>query len=158
MKTITRRQAIAMYQQLGQMAIGHLAEADLCIVMDNIDEFKKVAEQYSQLASELHKRLFGDIDIKRCAEYDALMKQGDKEAIEAGYSDIDALVKKKVSVLASLEKKEVCVNMEKVDKRSFVKAVYKAQPDTPQVAFNVLNPMFGDNKVEADLSELDGLV
>lgn len=156
---ITRRQAIAMYKQLGRMAIGHLNDADLGIVMDNMDELKKVAEQYSQLASELHRRLFEGVDLSRCEEYDRLVKEDDSDAAEAGFADIDALVKKKVSVLAGLERKEVCVNVEKVDKKSFMKAIYKAQPDIHPLAFEVLAPMFEeDAKADADLTELDELL
>ena len=51
-KTITRRQAIAMFQQLGQMALGHLNDADIEKAMDNIAELLKVAEQYSKLSEE----------------------------------------------------------------------------------------------------------
>ena len=156
---ITRRLAIAMYQQLNRMAIGHLNDTDLGIVMDNMDELKKVAEQYSQLASELHRRLFEGVDLSRCEEYDRLVKEEDSDAVAEGYADIDALVKKKVSVLAGLERREISVNIEKVDKKSFMKAIYKAQPDIHPLAFAVLAPMFEEEaKAGADLAELDELL
>ena len=161
-KTITRRQAIAMFQQLGQMALGHLNDADIEKAMDNIAELQKVAEQYSKLSEELHKRLFEGVDTARCEEYDRLIKEGGKDAMEivdANYADIKALVIKKMNVMHSLEEKEVAVDLKQLDKKTFSKAILKAQPKTLQVAFNVLAPMFEEDiKAEADLSELDELL
>ena len=155
---ITRRQAIAMYQQLGRMAIGHLNDADLGIVIDNMDEMKKVAEQYSQLASELHRRLFEDVDEQRCRAFDGIVREHGIEAVGEEYADIKALVERKVTVMLGLESREVAVELRKVERKAFMMAVLKAQPDTPQTAFNVLAPMFEDNEAETDMTELDELL
>lgn len=161
-KTITRRQAIAMFQQLGQMALGHLNDADIEKAMDNIAELQKVAEQYSKLSEELHKRLFEGIDEARCEEYDRLIKEGGKDAmaiIDTNYADIKALVIKKVNVLANLEAKEVSLEISPVERKAFVKAILKAQPKTPQVAFNILETIFKEEpKEDVNLTELDELL
>lgn len=158
MKTLTRRNAIAMFQQLGQMAIGHLNDADMEAVMDNIAELRTVAEQYTRLAEELHRRLFGGVDEERCRVYDSIVREHGMDAVGEDYADIKALVAKKVSVLAGLESREVSVDIREVDRKSFMMAVLKSQPDTPQIAFNVLSPMFVESKTKADMSELDELM
>lgn len=155
---ITRRHAIAMFQQLGRMAIGHLNDADMEAVMDNIASLRTVAEQYTRLAEELHKRLFEGVDDERCRQYDSIFREQGMDAVGEEYADIKALVEKKVSVLAGLESREVAVDIRQIDRRTFEKAVLKAQPCTPQVAFNVLSPMFVESKAEADMSELDELM
>lgn len=151
-----------MFQQLGQMALGHLNDTDIEKTMDNIAELQKVAEQYSKLSEELRKRLFEGVNTARCEEYDKLIKEGGKDAMEivdANYADIKALVIKKMNVMHNLEEKEVAVDLKQLDKKIFSKAVLKAQPKTLQVAFNVLAPMFEEDvKAEVDLSELDELL
>lgn len=158
MTTISRRNAIAMFQQLGQMAIGHLNDADMEAVMDNIASLRTVAEQYTKLAEELHKRLFEGVDEERCRQFDSIVREQGVDAVGEEYADIKVLVVKKVSVLAGLESREVSVDIRQIDRKAFEKAVLKAQPDTPQVAFNVLAPMFVESKAEADMSELDELM
>lgn len=161
-KTITRRHAIAMFQQLGQMALGHLNDSDIEKAMDNMAGLQNVAEQYSKLSEELHRRLFEGVEASRCEEYDRLIKEGDRDAmaiVDSTYADIKALVIKKMNVMNNLEEKEISVELKILDRKAFTKAVLKAQPKTPQVAFNVLAPMFdGDAKPDADLSELDELL
>lgn len=158
MTTITRRNAIAMFQQLGQMAIGHLNDADMEAVMDNIAALRSVAEQYTKLAEELHRRLFGGVDEERCRAYDSIVREHGMDAVGEDYADIKALVAKKMSVLAGLESREVSVDIREVDRKSFMMAVLKSQPDTTQIAFNVLSPMFIESKTKADMSELDELM
>lgn len=158
MATITRRNAIAMFQQLGRMAIGYLNDADMEAVMDNIASLRTVAEQYTKLAEELHRRLFEGVDEERCRQFDSIVREQGNDAVGEEYADIKALVEKKVSVLAGLEDREVSVDIRQIDRRAFEKAVLKAQPNTPQVAFNVLAPMFGESKADADMSELDELM
>ena len=161
-KTITRKHAVAMFQQLGQMAIGHLNDTDIEAVMDNIAALQTVAGQYNKLAEELHKRLFEGVNEARCEEYDRLIKKGGKDAmaiIDTNYADIKALVIKKVNVLANLEAKEISLEIAPVERKAFVKAILKAQPKTPQVAFNILDPIFKEEpKEEVDLTELDELL
>lgn len=158
MTTITRRNAIAMFQQLGQMAIGHLNDADMEAVMDNIAALRTVAEQYTKLAEELHRRLFGGVDEERCRAYDSIVREHGMDAVGEEYADIKTLVEKKVSVMYGLESREVAVELRKVERKAFMMAVLKAQPATPQTAFNVLAPMFEDNEAETDMAELDELL
>ena len=158
MKTITRRHAIAMFQQLGQVAIGHLNDADMEAVLDNIASLRTVADQYTKLAEELHRRLFEDVDEQRCRAFDSIVREHGIEAVGEEYADIKALVERKVSVMLGLESREVAIELRKVERKAFMMAILKAQPDTPQNAFNVLAPMFEDNEAETDMAELDELL
>lgn len=158
MKTLTRRNAVAMFQHLSQMAIGHLCDADMEAALDNIAALRTVADQYAKLAEELHRRIFEDVDEQRCRAFDSIVREHGMDAVGEEYADIKALVEKKVSVMYGLESREVAVELRKVERKAFMMAVLKAQPATPQTAFNVLAPMFEDDEAETDMAELDELL
>jgi hypothetical protein len=154
---ITRHNAIAMLRRLGVMALGHLDDASLASMLDNIAALEAVARQKDALETELHKRLFEGVDVKRCEEFDKLVEQKDMETIDKDYADIKALVTRKVNAMEKVLLKEVEIELVTVDKTAFVKAVLKAQPTTPQATFAALAPIFGEADAEADYSELDNL-
>lgn len=157
MKTITRRNAIAILRRLGVMALGHLDDASLASMIDNIAALEAVARQKNALEMELHKRLFEGVSIDRCKEYDKLMETGDIESVDNYYSDIKAIVERKINAMEKVLAKEVEVDITPVDKASFVKAVLKAQPSTPQAVFASISLIFGEEDAETDFSELDEL-
>lgn len=155
---ITRHNAIAILRRLGVMALGHLDDASLASMLDNIAALEAVARQKDALEAELHRRLFESVSVDRCKEYDKLMEVGDIEAVEKDYADIKALVARKVGAMEKVLLKEVEVELATVDKTAFVKAILKAQPTTPQAAFAALAPIFNEVESEtADFSELDNL-
>lgn len=154
---ITRHNAIAILRKLGAMALGHLDDASLMSMLDNIASLETVARQKDALEMELHRRLFDGIPAERCKEYDRLMGSGDMETVDKEYPDIKAAVARKVSAMEKILLKEVEVDIAPVDKAAFIKAVLKAQPTTPQAVFANLAPIFGEAEAETDFSELDNL-
>lgn len=185
MKKITRNEAISMFSMLGSMALGHLSEDTLGLVMDNFNECRKVQEEIVKLNEELTKRLYADVDEKRKEEFfkelsrmedlrNSLNASRSKEEAEKilkdmkdiskllndSYPDEKALNEKHSRVLFQLLAKEIEVELHEVNADEFIKGVVKGKKDAPiheiRAAFA---PMFkAEEKQETDFSELDELL
>jgi D-arabinose 1-dehydrogenase-like Zn-dependent alcohol dehydrogenase len=180
MKKITRHSAIVMYESLGAMALGHMNEDTLDVVMDNFNAFRKVDEDMKKLNEELQNRLYADVDKERKEEFfnliseieelrrkpitskedaqktiDALKEK--KAKIEAEYADIDKIYKKHNAVYVKLRNKEVDVDIAEVDANDFIKGVIRGKKDAPVHEIRaIFAPMFKAEEVkENDFSELD---
>lgn len=159
-KTITRGQAIILYNQMATMAFGHLSEEMLEGAMANFLELGKVVEPYTKMADELGKRLFEGIDEKTINDYNALSQKSDAETVKAAFPELFELVQKQHKVDNALKAKEVEIELVELDKKEFVKGVLKAKPTIANIVFDLFAPMFKDEKKEeaADFSELDELM
>lgn len=185
MKKITRNEAVSIFGMLGSMALGHLSEDTLGLVMDNFNECRKVQEEIVKLNEELTKRLYADVDEKRKEGFfkelsrmedlrNALNASRSKEEAEKilkdmkditkllndSYPDEKALNEKHSRVLNQLLAKEIEVELHEVDADEFIKGVVKGKKDAPiheiRAAFA---PMFkAEEKQETDFSELDELL
>lgn len=159
-KTITRGQAILIYNRMATMAFGSLSEEMLEAVMGNFLELGKVVEPYVKMAEELGKRLFEGIDEQTIKDYNALSEKGDVEAVKAAFPKLFELVQKQNKVDAALRAKEIEVELAEVEKKDFIKGVLKENPKTPMLLFDLFEPMYkAEKKAETtDFSELDELM
>jgi flagellar hook-basal body complex protein FliE len=185
MKKITRNEAVSMFGMLGSMALGHLSEDTLGLVMDNFNECRKVQEEIVKLNEELAKRLYADVDEKRKDEFfkelsrmnalrESLKASRSKEEAQKtlkdmesiakmlndSYSDVKALNEKHDRVLNQLLAKEIEIELHEVDVDEFIKGLVKGKKDAPiheiRAAFA---PMFkAEEQQETDFSELDDLL
>lgn len=183
MKKITRHSAIVMYESLGAMALGHMNEDTLDIVMDNFNAFRKVSEDMTKLNEELANRLYAEVDKERKEEFFNLMneinelrrkpitsKEDAQKVIEAikekavkidaEYADVNEVYKKHDAVYVKLRNKEIDVDMEEVDENDFIKGVIRGKKDAPAHEIRaIFAPMFkSEEKKETDLSELDEIL
>lgn len=183
MKTITRNAAIVMYETLGAMALGHLNEDTLDIVMDNFNACRKVSDDMQKLNEELAKRIYEGVDEKRKEEYFKLVTEleelrrtpvtAEKAAVEKAlaaikevlvkmeaYEDVAELYKKHNAVYMKLRAKEVEVELTELNGDDFIKGVIKGKKDAPVHELRaIFAPMFKEGeKKEADFSELDELL
>ena len=166
MKKITRQYAISMYQNLGAMALGHMDETTLSAVLDNLDKFRKVQEDFQKLSQELAKRLYEGKDEEQKNAFFALVgKMESEKDIEKRmeiekelkeYPEFYELYIKHLNVLSKLLCKEIEMDITEVDKDAFIAGVVKGKKDAPVheiVAF--FAPMFKEEERQTDLSELD---
>ena len=166
MKKITRQYAISMYQNLGAMALGHMDETTLSAVLDNLDRFGKVQEDFQKLSQELAKRLYEGKDEEQKNAFFALVGKMESEKDIEKRMEIEKELKecpefyelyiKHLNVLSKLLCKEIEMDITEVDKDAFIAGVVKGKKDAPVheiVAF--FAPMFKEEERQTDLSELD---
>lgn len=171
MKTITRGEAIQMYAQLGNLPLGQLDDATLSTTIDNFDKLRKVQEDYQSLALELRKRLyegkeehrtegFFELVMKYESETDAEKKKAyRKEMAEGTYKDFCPIYDRHLALLDKLFNKEVEIELEKVDKKAFMKGLAKELKGLNlHSVLESFAPMFCEEQTAPDLSELDGLL
>lgn len=159
-KTMSRGLAVLLYNQMATMAFGHLNEETLEAVMDNFVNLSKVAEHYQKLMEEMGKRLFEGVDKQKVEDYNAMAQKASADEMKAAFPDLFALVSKQNTVDASLQSKEIEVELTPVDKKEFVKGVLKGKPSLATAVFDFFEPMYKEEeKVEnTDFSELDELL
>ena len=180
MKKITRHSAIVMYESLGAMALGHMNEDTLDVVMDNFNAFRKVDEDMKKLNEELQNRLYAEVEKEKKEEFFKLISEMEelrrkpitskedaqktidalKEnmvKIEAEYADVNEIYKKHNAVYVKLRNKEVEVDITEVDGNDFIKGVIRGKKDAPVHEIRaIFEPMFKAEEVkEEDFSELD---
>lgn len=183
MKKITRHTAIVMYESLGAMALGHMNEDTLDVVMDNFNAFRKVDEDMKKLNEELHNRLYADVDREKKEDFFNLISEAEelrrkpitsnedeqkvidafkekKVKIDAEYADLYKIYKKHNAVYAKLRNKEVEVDIIEVDGNDFIKGVIRGNKDAPVHEIRaIFEPMFKTEDIkEDDFSELDELL
>lgn len=174
---LTRIQARNLFFNLGQVALKEVNAEVLESVMHNFDAVRKVNEDFTKLAEELAKKLYGDLhtmDEKTRKDYSDFMdiigkyerttdrKEADEclAAAKAGYPELFRIYEKQISVLTGLLNKEVELDIQPIDKTRFSTGIVKSNAEWPlfkvDAAFNI---MFAkEDKHETDLSELDKLL
>lgn len=172
-KTIKRGIAKAMYEALAGLPLGHLASEELEKVMDNMVALSAPYEHHNKLMQELGKRLYDGIEQDRIHKFNSMLALASKaenieksiaiqKAVKAEYADLYELLTKQNNVEASLLNKDVELELNEVDKKSFVKAVLKGKPEIALAEFELFAPMYSEKaekKEEAeDYSELDELL
>lgn len=173
---LTRNQARNLFFNLGQVALKEMDAEVLESVMHNFDAVRKVNEDFTKLAEELAKRLYGDLqsmDEKTRKDYSDFMdiigkyerssdrKEKDAllEAAKAGYPELFRLYEKQISVLTGLLNKEVELDIKPIDRRKFAAGIAKSNAEWQLFrAEAVFAAMFAEEKNETDLSELDELL
>lgn len=170
MKKITRKHAIDIFYHLGSMALGHMDEKTLTVVIDNCEKSHKVQEDFQKLSEELSKRLYEGMDEEKKKEYFEIVDKYQKanaedkkdyEALmDANYHDFYVLYKKHIAVLQAMQDKKIEIDFAEVDKKEFITGVLlgKNRISVNEMEY-VFAPMFkATEKKEADISELDELL
>lgn len=175
-KTITRDRAVAMFTALEKMTLGQMDTELLKTTLTNINELRKVSEDFEALKKELFKRIYGDVngmeeaERKRLQEFfDMLGKIGarktsESEAMEAACKEVfPELYEKRVKEVAiqqSLLLKEIDVELVEVDETDFTAEILKANPKAKaEQVHDIFEPLFAvSQKKESDYSELDELL
>ena len=171
-KTIKRGIANAMYKALSELPLGHLASEDLEKVMDNMVALSAPYEHHQKLMQELGKRLYNGVDEDKIQKFNTAMGlAGKAESIEkavaiqkatkAEFPDIYDLLQKQNKVEASLLNKDVEVELNEIDRKTFIKAILKGKPDIAMAEFDLFADMYvAEEKEETaeDFSELDELM
>ena len=172
MKKITRQHAIELFRQIGAMALGHLDETTLSVVLDNFEKCRKVQEYYQKLSEELAKRLYDGKDEEGKKAFFELVAKFEKEqdmdkkveieGMMKAHNEFYELYKKQIKVLTQLFFKEIDLDLTEVDKDAFIKGIVLGKKDVRVheiVAF--FAPMFKAEEAEAekqDFSELDDML
>ena len=161
-KTIKRGLAVLMYNNLSALSFGHLDDKTLEAVMTNMSELEKVTESHNKLMQELGKRLYDGVGEAEAKKYNELVESGaSNEELIAKYPTVFERAEKQRKVEISLQNKDVEIELEKVDRNAFIKAVLKGKPSVAYGLFALFTPMFEDEKKEdkaEDFSELDELM
>lgn len=165
-KTITRGQAVNMHFVLANMAFGNLKGDDLVKMVHNSEELRKVADAYTALSTELHKRLFDTeseeykkfvpkIDAARKIESNILRAKA-LTLVKEEFPELYAIYERQAEVESTLRAKEVSIEIEEIDREAFVNAMSTGNPEIKVGAFGYLGPLFAEET--NDLSELDELL
>lgn len=169
MKT-TRHYAInVLLANLSTLALGNLDEATLEIALTNIEALRKVADDFEALKKELFKRIYGDVDKMSEDErknlqdfFDMLGKIKDEtDAIKSAYPSLYAMREKEIKVIVSLLNKEIEVDIEPMERKTFTKGILLGNKDAKAIEIErVFAPMFRteESEAKADFSELDNLI
>lgn len=164
-KTITRGQAVVMHEVLSTMAFGCLKGDDLVKMVYNSDEVRKVSDEYKALVEELHKRLFDTKteEYKKFApKVDAAQRLDGMARIKAfaiikeEFPEMYELLERQAKTDAKLREKEVSIELEEIDRKTFVQNITEGNPGVKIGAFDYLAPIFCEEPKE--LTELDELL
>lgn len=170
-KTVTRGHAIWMYNHLSKMSFCYFNEEDLEKMMDNYAAINSIVEDYNNLNIELRKRLYGDLDSNKIDEFNTALTKAKKiknleekivalKTVETSYPELYTLLNKQLRVSESLKTKEVEIDINPIDKDSFMRAAIKAKADIPQKDYDLFAPLYTNKEEERvnDFSELDELL
>lgn len=167
---ITRARAIEMNAVLGNMALGRLEDKTLEKAMTNLESLRKVSAGFEELKKELFNRLYGDVDKmteERKQEISAFFEainnvkdaEGEK-ACRTAFPALSELREKEVSIIVSLLNREVDVDIEPMEEKTFVKGILSGNPDAKANEVSaVFAPIFKEKEMcDTDFSELDELM
>ena len=153
-----------MFENLRNLALGHLEDVTLAKTMTNLESLRKVVDDFENLKKELFKRIYGDIESMGENEKENLKDffsmLSNNANVANTYPNLYKLRQKEVSVIVSLLNKDVEVDVEPVDKNLFVAGIIKGNKDAKVVdVVNVFAPLFEpqDEKI-TDVSELDEFI
>ena len=167
---ITRGRAIEMNAVLGNMALGKLEDKTLEKAMTNLESLRKVAAGFEDLKKELFNRLYGNVDKMTeerkqeiSAFFEAVNKVKDAEgekACKAAFPALCELREKEVGIIISLLNKEVEIEIEPMDEKTFVKGILSGNPEAKANEVSAVFVALFEKKEEdaADFSELDELM
>jgi hypothetical protein len=157
---LTRQQATMMFDKLGIMALGHLPEEMIEVVINNYNALGKVASDLRTLNEELHKRMYEGMSEADVNGMFRLIVSGRMAEAKVKYPELWPIFVKHNRLSEKLSTKEVEVEIEKVDADAFIKGILRGKKDAPIIEIKeVFAPMFEvrfDN--ECDMSELEEIM
>ena len=166
-----RNQAIAAYSALMGVKLNKMSEEMTDAILADVLTLSAINEQFQKVQEELRKRTIDTIDQKRREDYDNIVTKRDaldgrnrlalQAAINDNYPDV---VKAQGSYIKALNKwldKEISLDLEKVDRKDFIKAMKESEQNITPATLDVLYPLFKDSKAisaEIDTEEIDSLL
>lgn len=166
-----RNQAIAAYSAIMGVKLNKMSEDMVDAILADTLTLSAINEQFAKVQEELRKRTIDTIDQKRREDYDNIvtkMKALDAQkraALQAVLNDNFADVQKaQGSYIKALNKwldKDVVIDLEKVDRKDFIKAMKESEQNITPADLDVLLPLFKDSKAisaEIDNEEIDSLL
>lgn len=166
-----RNQAIAAYSAIMGVKLNKMTEDMVDAILADTLTLSAINEQFAKVQEELRKRTIDTIDQKRREDYDNIvtkMKALDAQkraALQAVLNDNFADVQKaQGSYIKALNKwldKDVVIDLEKVDRKDFIKAMKESEQNITPADLDVLLPLFKDSKAisaEIDNEEIDSLL
>ena len=166
-----RNQAIAAYSAIMGVKLNKMSEDMVDAILADTLTLSAINEQFAKVQEELRKRTIDTIDQKSREDYDNIvtkMKALDAQkraALQAVLNDNFADVQKaQGSYIKALNKwldKDVVIDLEKVDRKDFIKAMKESEQNITPADLDVLLPLFKDSKAisaEIDNEEIDSLL
>lgn len=166
-----RNQAISMYQTLLSIKLDKMSEDMTDAILANTLAVAEVNNAFNKSQEELRKRTTETIDRERLTAYDELATkrsalEGAKGmAIQAvlndNYKDVQTQIKRLNKAVSAWLDKEVCIELQQVERKDFIKGCKDAEQNITPATIEVLAPMFkGYEKPETkiDEKELDELL
>ena len=166
-----RNQAIAAYSALMGVKLNKMTEDMTDAILADTLTLASVNEQFQKVQEELRKRTIETIDQKRREDYDGIvtkMKALDSQkraALQAVINDNFAdVLKTQGSYIKALNKwldKEINLELEKIDRKDFIKAMKDSEQNITPADLDVIAPLFKENmtvSTEIDIEEIDSLI
>ena len=166
-----RNQAIAAYSALMGVKLNKMTEDMTDAILSDTLTLASVNEQFQKVQEELRKRTIDTIDQKRREDYDNIvtkMKALDaqkKAALQAVINDNYAdVLKAQGAYIKALNKwldKDVSLDLERIERKDFIKAMKDSEQDITPAALDVISPLFKNSKAvnaEIDTEEIDSLL
>lgn len=146
-----------MNERLSSMNFGHFDERDLERMIANDGAIRHVVEDYRKMITEMQRRLYDGIERQTINAFNKTIRENAAQA-EAQYPEVYALFEKQKAVDKSLRMKVVEIELEPINRESFIKAAILGKADIPQGAYAMFAPMFVEEKAADDFAELDELM
>lgn len=154
---ITRNQAIWMNKRLSSMNFGHFDRHDLEKMVANDGAIRRVVEDYKRMITEMQRRLYDGVERQTINAFNKTIRESAAQA-ESQYPELYALFEKQRAVDMSLRMKVIEIDLEPINRESFIKAAILGKADIPQGSYAMFAPMFVQDSTDDDYNELDDLM
>lgn len=160
-----------MYQAILNIKLNKMSDDMTEAILANTLACAEVNDALAKAQEELKKRTIETIDKERLSAYDELttkmnaLEGAKRMAVQAvindNYKDVIAQIERLQKALNAWLEKEVDVELTKVEKGDFLKAVKESEQAITPMTIARLAPMFKDyaeSKAEVDEAEIDELL
>lgn len=166
-----RNKAIAAYSALMGVKLNKMNEEMVDAILADTLNLSAIHEQFQKVQEELRKRTIDTIDQERREDHDNIVTKMNaldsqkRAALQAVINDNFAdVLKAQGSYIKALNKwleKDADVEIEKIDRKDFIKAMKDSGQDITPADLDVIAPIFKDCKAisaDIDTEEIDSLL
>lgn len=166
-----RNQAIAAYSALMEVKLNKMTEDMVDAILADTLTLSAINEQFQKVQEELRKRTIDTIDQKRREDYDGIVTKmkaldGQKRAalqavLNDNFADIQKAQGSYIKALNKWLDKEISLDLEKIERKDFIKAMKDSEQDITPADLDVIAPLFADSKAisaEIDVDEINTLI
>lgn len=168
---LPRYRAVQMYKTLSSMSFECMTADTISAILDNFDCFRRIHDEYLNLANEVSRRLYEAMNQERKKDFfclvakyehemDNSVKARYKNEMELSFPDFCPLYEKHLAVLAQLFGREVDIDVVKIDRPSFVRGAMLGNPrQTVESIETIFGPILNDRSdSEQDYTELEKIL